>query len=34
MPLQTWRGVSGSKVLFMAMLRAPLELLAIARRYN
>ena len=34
MPLQTWHGVSGSKVRLMAMLRAPLELLAIARRYN
>jgi glycosyltransferase involved in cell wall biosynthesis len=34
MPLQTWHGVSGSKVRLMAVLRAPLELLAIARRYN
>jgi dolichyl-phosphate beta-glucosyltransferase len=34
MPLQAWHGVSGSKVRFTAMLRAPLELIAIARRYN
>ena len=34
MPLQTWQGVSGSKVRFTALLRAPLELLDIARRYN
>ena len=34
MPLQEWHGVSGSKIRFSAMLRAPLELLAIARRYN
>ena len=34
MPLQTWRGISGSKMRPTAMLRAPLELLAIARRYN
>ena len=34
MPLQAWHGVSGSKIRFTAMLRAPLELLAIARRYN
>jgi glycosyltransferase involved in cell wall biosynthesis len=34
MPLQTWRGISGSKMRLAAMLRAPFELLAIARRYN
>jgi glycosyltransferase involved in cell wall biosynthesis len=34
MPLQTWHGISGSKMRPAAMLRAPLELLAIARRYN
>ncbi len=34
MPLQTWHGVSGSKMRITAMLRAPLELIAIARRYN
>jgi glycosyltransferase involved in cell wall biosynthesis len=34
MPLQTWHGISGSKMRPTAMLRAPLELLAIARRYN
>ena len=34
MPLSTWNGVDGSKVRFSALLRAPLELLAIARRYN
>jgi dolichyl-phosphate beta-glucosyltransferase len=34
MPLQTWHGVSGSKMRVAAMLRAPLELAAIARRYN
>jgi dolichyl-phosphate beta-glucosyltransferase len=34
MPLQAWHGVSGSKIRFTAMLRAPLELIAIARRYN
>jgi hypothetical protein len=34
MPLSTWNGVEGSKVRFGAWLRAPLELLAIARRYN
>ena len=34
MPLQTWHGVSGSKLRLTAMLRAPLELLSIAKRYN
>lgn len=34
MPLQTWHGVSGSKVRLTAMLRAPVELLTIAYRYN
>jgi dolichyl-phosphate beta-glucosyltransferase len=33
-PLWTWHGVDGSKMRFSAMLRAPLELWAIARRYN
>ena len=34
MPLSTWNGVEGSKVRLGAWLRAPLELLNIARRYN
>ena len=34
MPLQTWHGISGSKMRLTAMLRSPLELLSIARRYN
>jgi glycosyltransferase involved in cell wall biosynthesis len=34
MPLQTWHGISGSKMRLTAMLRAPLELISIARRYN
>ena len=34
MPLQTWHGISGSKMRPTAMLRAPLELVSIARRYN
>ena len=33
-PLWTWHGVDGSKMRLSAMLRAPLELWAIARRYN
>jgi dolichyl-phosphate beta-glucosyltransferase len=33
-PLWTWHGVDGSKMRFSAMLRAPVELWAIARRYN
>jgi dolichyl-phosphate beta-glucosyltransferase len=34
MPLSTWNGVEGSKLRAGAWLRAPLELLNIARRYN
>ena len=34
MPLQTWREITGSKMRLSAMLRAPLELFTIARRYN
>ena len=34
MPLQTWHGISGSKMRLAAMLRSPLELVSIARRYN
>jgi glycosyltransferase involved in cell wall biosynthesis len=33
-PLWTWHGVDGSKMRASAMLKAPLELWAIARRYN
>ena len=33
-PLWTWHGIDGSKMRLSAMLRAPLELWAIARRYN
>jgi len=33
-PLWTWHGVGGSKMRVSAMLRAPLELWGIARRYN
>ena len=33
-PLWTWHGVDGSKMRLSAMLRAPLELWVIARRYN
>jgi glycosyltransferase involved in cell wall biosynthesis len=33
-PLWTWHGIDGSKMRPSAMLRAPLELWAIARRYN
>ena len=33
-PLWTWHGIDGSKMRVSAMLRAPLELWAIARRYN
>lgn len=33
-PLWTWHGVDGSKMRPSAMLKAPLELWAIARRYN
>lgn len=34
MPLQTWHGISGSKMRLSAMLWSPLELLSIARKYN
>jgi glycosyltransferase involved in cell wall biosynthesis len=34
LPLQTWRDVGGSKLKLASMLRAPLELWKIGRRYN